>query len=104
MDTVGCSRGKLPTGPKQDDSACSMQCTDNANEFCGAGNLNSVYIIPGAGVGKGSCQARCPGSVSGLPFQYSETDLNDGQLFCDYEDYNTNRAYACTFNLVSMHP
>jgi hypothetical protein len=85
-----------------------MQCTDDANEFCGAGNLNSVYVLPGAGVPKGCTASVCPASAvdygdptGRIPLDYS--DSGDGVLYCLYVDEVNGVEDSCEYNSVSMN-
>jgi hypothetical protein len=81
-----------------------MQCTDDANEFCGAGNLNSVYILPGAGVPKG-CTAVCPASIVDLsdPRRVSlqASSVQSDLLICRYVDYTYHVQDTCVYDSVS---
>jgi hypothetical protein len=81
-----------------------MQCTNNAGEFCGAGNLNSVYTTtPSASNG---CTAVCPPKIANvydpnLPLRTSVPNPSSGQLFCQYVDQSKGQESECYYDLVS---
>jgi hypothetical protein len=85
-----------------------MQCTDDANEFCGAGNLNSVYILPGAGVPKGCTASVCPDSISDATdpnrlYLWRDFIATNGVLYCGYLDPAKGVEDECAYDSVRMH-